>query len=132
MGGGGATANHGLCGTDHHEEAVVNIVGVIVVDACDVEEVWLRVKGSSQLKQSHDQRRSGTSSVVRRLNGRGGAAGGAPGVEAGVGVVDGGAFRANGRVASLVAGDLLASEITTSRRSYALVRDMVISMSCRF
>jgi hypothetical protein len=39
MGGGGAAANHGLCGTDHHEEAVVDIVGVIVVDACDVEEV---------------------------------------------------------------------------------------------
>jgi hypothetical protein len=94
--------------------------------------LWLRVKGSSQLKQSHDQRRSGTSSVVRRLNGRGGAAGGAPGVEAGVGVVDGGTFRANGRVASLVAGDLLASEITASLRSYALARDMVISMSCGF
>jgi hypothetical protein len=68
---------------------------------------------------------------VRRLNGHGGATGDAVGVVAVVGV-DGGTFKVRTRGASLVVAALLESAITARHRSYALAKDMAISMSSGF
>jgi hypothetical protein len=40
---GGTATHRGLCGTDHHEEAIVDVIGVVVVDGRDVEEVFALV-----------------------------------------------------------------------------------------
>ena len=58
---------------------------------------------------------------------RGGAAGGMP-IDAGVGGVEGGAFRGSIRMGGFDAADLLVSAISTARRSYIQARDMAISM----
>jgi hypothetical protein len=70
---------------------------------------------------------------VRRLKGRGGEVGVAS-VVVGVSVamVVAGAFGGGSQLTDLVAGPLLVSESTARRRSYALARDMAISMCWGF
>jgi hypothetical protein len=69
--------------------------------------------------------------VVRHLNGHEGAVGDVVVVVVGVGV-EGGAFRGSTCGAGLVIGALLESMITVRCRSYALAKDMAISMSSGF